>query len=328
MELIERYIHEVTRRIAKKNRQDIAMELRSTIDDMLPENYSENEVKEVLQELGDPAQLANQYEDKKQYLIGTEYYDRYISVLKVVALPIVVIIFLSEWIGGMVVSNGEIQVADSMIQTFGSIIITTLNSLAQLFFWITLIFVCIERYVKTKGSFIKSSEWNPETLEMSMKPAEKQIKKREVFWSLFWTMLWTVILLSAGRYIGFHHVSNESHVFYPLFNQDVLMGYAPIIITVAVLSIGLAIYKLVKEEWTNFLVGVNVVDHLLFIALLCFMVSNPNLFNQQFIDYLSNSVGIHPNDWLKIVWGMVGLTILSHIWEVVESWRASQATSK
>lgn len=322
MDLIERYIQEVTRRIAKKSRQDIAMELRSTIDDMLPEDYSENEVKEVLQELGDPAQLANQYEDKKQYLIGTEYYDRYISVLKIVALPIVVIIFLTEWIGGMVVSNGEIQVADSMIQTFGSIIITTLNSLAQLFFWITLIFVCIERYVKTKDNSMKSSKWNPEALKISMIPAEKQIKKRDVFWSLFWTLLWAVILLSAGRYIGFHRSSNESNIFYPLFNQDVLINYAPMIIAVTVLSIGLAIYKLVKEEWTNLLVGLNVVDHIFFIVLLCFMVSNPNLFNPQFIA----SVGLHPDAWLKIVWITVGLTILTHIWEAVNSWKASQAT--
>lgn len=328
MNLIERYIQEVTRRIAKKSRQDIAMELRSTIDDMLPENYSENEVKEVLQELGDPAQLANQYEDKKQYLIGTEYYDRYINVLKVVALPIAVIIFLSEWIGGMVVSNGEIQLADSMIQSFGSIIITALNILAQLFLWITLIFVCIERYAKTKDSSKTNSKWDPEDLKMSLISAEKQIKKRDIFWSLFWTILWTVILLSAGRYIGLHHVSNESYVFYPLFNQDVLMGYAPLIIAVAVLSIGLAIYKLIKEEWTNFLVGVNIVDHLLFIALLCLMVSNPNLFNPQFVDFLSQSVGIHPDDWLKIVWGTVGLTFLSPIWDIVESWKASQATSK
>jgi hypothetical protein len=107
-----------------------------------------------------------------------------------------------------------------------------------------------------------------------------------------------------------------------------LCSTIPFAEAVAVISMGLAIYKLVKEEWTNFLVGINVVDHLLFKVLLCFMVSNPNLFNQQFIDFLSNSVGIHPNDWLKIVLGTVGLTILTHIWDVVESWKASQATSK
>ena len=44
MKLIEVYIQEVTRRIPEKNREDIALELRSTIEDMLPGDYSEEDV--------------------------------------------------------------------------------------------------------------------------------------------------------------------------------------------------------------------------------------------------------------------------------------------
>lgn len=39
MNLIEVYIHEVVRRLPEKNRQDIALELKSTVEDMLPEDY-------------------------------------------------------------------------------------------------------------------------------------------------------------------------------------------------------------------------------------------------------------------------------------------------
>lgn len=35
MNLIEMYIQEVTRRLPEKNREDITLELRSTIEDML-----------------------------------------------------------------------------------------------------------------------------------------------------------------------------------------------------------------------------------------------------------------------------------------------------
>lgn len=41
MKLIEIYIHEVTRRLPEQNREDIALELRSTIEDMLPDDYDE-----------------------------------------------------------------------------------------------------------------------------------------------------------------------------------------------------------------------------------------------------------------------------------------------
>lgn len=50
MNLIEVYIQEVTRRLPEKSREDIALELRSTIEDMLPDadDYNEEDVKLVL----------------------------------------------------------------------------------------------------------------------------------------------------------------------------------------------------------------------------------------------------------------------------------------
>lgn len=57
MNLIEVYIREVTRRLPEKNCEDIALELRSTIADMLPEHYGEEEVKNVLGKLGSPVKL-------------------------------------------------------------------------------------------------------------------------------------------------------------------------------------------------------------------------------------------------------------------------------
>lgn len=40
MNLIDLYIQEVAKRLPEKNREDITLELRSTIDDMLPEDYN------------------------------------------------------------------------------------------------------------------------------------------------------------------------------------------------------------------------------------------------------------------------------------------------
>ena len=61
MNLIEIYIQEVTRRLPEKNREDIALELRSTIEDMLPDDYTEEDVKVVLEKLGNPVTLASGY---------------------------------------------------------------------------------------------------------------------------------------------------------------------------------------------------------------------------------------------------------------------------
>lgn len=51
MSLIDSYIHEVSKRLHKNKREDIKLELKATIEDMLPESYSESDVKDVLQNL-------------------------------------------------------------------------------------------------------------------------------------------------------------------------------------------------------------------------------------------------------------------------------------
>lgn len=61
MKLMEIYIQEVTRRLSEKSRDDIVLELRSTIEDMLPADYTEQDAKVVLEKLGNPAILASGY---------------------------------------------------------------------------------------------------------------------------------------------------------------------------------------------------------------------------------------------------------------------------
>lgn len=91
-ELIERYIYAVTRHMKKDEREDVAKELQSIIEDMLLERCSEEEpneatVKDVLNELGNPSDLYEKYSvDGKDYLIGAPYYGVYKSVMRTVLL--------------------------------------------------------------------------------------------------------------------------------------------------------------------------------------------------------------------------------------------------
>ena len=45
--LIERYVHDVARRLPEKDREDVKKELRANIYDMLPEGASEEAIKKV-----------------------------------------------------------------------------------------------------------------------------------------------------------------------------------------------------------------------------------------------------------------------------------------
>ena len=82
-DLIERYIYAATKRLPRKNPEDVAMELRGLIDDMLMERCgdetpTEKDIRVVLTEIGSPMEVYAKYdEDADKCLIGQPYYSTY-----------------------------------------------------------------------------------------------------------------------------------------------------------------------------------------------------------------------------------------------------------
>jgi hypothetical protein len=134
MELIELYIQEVTRRLPEKNRADIALELQSTIEDMLPDDHTEQDVKAVLLKLGDPVTLAGGYRDRPMHLIGPRYYDVYISLLKMI-LPIAAVISLIALVGDNPFRDTGNTVMEAILKIIGKGISSIISTGIQVFFW-------------------------------------------------------------------------------------------------------------------------------------------------------------------------------------------------
>ena len=84
-ELMQRYIYQVVRRLAKDQREETARELEELITDMAEQKGME----EALKELGDPAVFAGKYREEPAWVIGPEYSEDYRWLLKIVlaALP-------------------------------------------------------------------------------------------------------------------------------------------------------------------------------------------------------------------------------------------------
>lgn len=89
-DLVERYIYAATKRMPQKQRDDVSMELRGLIEDMLTERCcgltpSEKDIRVVLTELGTPQELYAKYdEDADKCLIGQPYYSTYKFVMGIV----------------------------------------------------------------------------------------------------------------------------------------------------------------------------------------------------------------------------------------------------
>ena len=311
MELIELYIQEVTRRLPEKNREDIGLELQSTIADMLPENHTEQDVKAVLLKLGDPVTLASGYRDRPMHLIGPRYYDVYISLLKMI-LPIAAVISLIALIGDNPFRDTENTVVDAILKIIGKGIAGIISTSIQVFFWLTLSFAIVERLdpSKDQSPLTKDSKpWTPENLKDIPNISKiKAVPMIEVFASLLGLSVFAALYFNAENLLGVYEKRNGSLIFVtPSFNQDVLNSYWMLVSCVFIIGVLLAIYKLFLRQWTLKLAIFHAIYQLLSTLTFIIIISNPNLLNPEFIAYQKTLFSI--DDWkTSIYWGLIIIT--------------------
>ena len=114
-DLMERYSYQVVRRLPRDQREEIRLELQELIEDMWEQS---GEMKEVLQELGDPAEFAKKYRGEESCLIGPDYYDTYLWFVKVVLLcsliPVAIISLAETFYQGF--SGAKLQTTGDWIR--------------------------------------------------------------------------------------------------------------------------------------------------------------------------------------------------------------------
>ncbi|MFJ7726705.1 HAAS signaling domain-containing protein [Neobacillus sp. NPDC097160] len=336
LNLIEVYIYEVTKRLPVKSRDDIALELRSTIEDMLPENYSEVDVKDALTKLGNPAVLAASYHDKPIYLIGPNLYDNYILTMKrVIPWAILISIFIHIF-ENIVFFSGKEAILSVAINTIGILIGNVINVLIQVFFWITIVFAVVERVGISNPDLPhnkKCKKWTPEDLKNAeIIPKKKAISKADVVFSFIWTAIWAIAYFNADHLVGIYRSmdgnGNGLQFVMPIFNQDTLLSYWPIVLIFIVLELALIVYKWNAAQWTMKLVIVNAIIHVLSVIAFIVIASNPHLLNDAIIPHTAellettSSTVANSLDW---IWRLIVATfVVTTLFEIFDSYRKAR----
>lgn len=333
MKLIDIYIQEVTRRLPEKNQADIALELRSTIEDMLPENYTEEEVKEALEKLGSPVALASGYLDRPMYLIGPRYFDVYVTLLKII-LPIAAAIALIVTTSENIFSySAEDVLINSIITIIGNGIWTILNTALQAFFWITLVFAILERTEITNDqSPLTSSlkKWTPDDLNnIPSILKEKKISKHSIFGSLLAIGIFTAVYFNAVRLLGvYEQIDGKLRLIVPTFNQDVLQSYWLIVLISIAVEIILVCYKFIVGQWTMNVAVMNLVRNLVSTTVFIIIFSNTNLINPAFFKYLENLFHIPIEIGTPSLFVLIFLVVLFAILDVIQGFRKATIKSR
>lgn len=143
-DLVERYIYAVTKRLNRKQREDVAQELRGLIDDLLTERCGsrtpeEKDVRVVLTELGTPQELYEKYDENAvQCLIGQPYYSTYKFVMGIVLGSVAIGATVATLISQVIEPQG-------WLPAFGEYISILWNSLLSAFAIVTVLFAFFYR---------------------------------------------------------------------------------------------------------------------------------------------------------------------------------------
>ncbi len=175
MELINRYVYQVGRRLPQKVRGDVEQELRSLLLDALEERvasrpeaegvfadaeYNEADQVAVLEEFGPPAQMAAKYQPVPRYIVGPKMYEIYLIVIAVIAGAGLLASIVTTVVSGLFdVSSGieTLEVIGRAFSIFFNIFISGVGS-------VTLVFAILERVVPDVEINIDDEAWDPRQL--------------------------------------------------------------------------------------------------------------------------------------------------------------------
>lgn len=276
-DLVERYIYAVTRRLIRKQREDVAQELRGLVDDMLTERCgnltpTEKDVRVVLTELGTPQELYAQYDvDADKCLIGQPYYSTYLFVLKIVLLSVA---------AGLTISNLILQIMEpqGFFEGITSWFAYLWDGLIGSFAFVTLLFAFFYR----KGVRI-NEPFNFDDLPPVPKKSEL-IPKWECIAGIVFMILFVVIFLVAPQILCIG-VTDHRGGYVPVFDVEKLRGTWYIIISFAVCGIIRETVQLTEGRYNNKVMVTALVTNLVSAVLVIWWLVGFSLIN---IDFLGN----------------------------------------
>lgn len=229
-DMIECYIYAVAKRMPRKQQEDVTLELKGLIEDMLLERCggeqpTEKDIRVVLTELGSPYELYARYnEDGDNCLIGQPHYSIYKYVLKTMSIPFVIGLAVVGLISQIMEPVGFFEFLENWL---GIMLEGLLYGLAA----VTLVFAVMYH----KGMDMGESF---DLKDLAAVPQKKQrISRLDTGFNLVGLVVCAGILLIAPQCLG---IRNDTYGWITIFDLEVMAASS--------LAIGLGFLAVITGE--------------------------------------------------------------------------------
>ena len=248
MDLIERYVQEVARRLPRNQREDVARELRSSLEDSLEsragvaiDQVAEGPAVDFLLEFGSPQEVAASYRTGPDYLIGPTHYPSFLKTIKIaiaVLGGLIVLGLLADAAG----SSGDIgELARIGAQAISDIQGGFLAILGLVVF----VFAIIERTSQPKWG--ARDDWHPRDLPPVTEDAD-QVDRTGTIVGLVLSGIALVLLNLYPEWLQVRVFSNGDEFTYPVLGT-VLRAEVVIFNVYLVLGVIFSIILLLRARW-------------------------------------------------------------------------------
>lgn len=304
MELIDRYIYAVIRKLPRNQRQEVDTNLRKLIDERLKEedyfdNPNEVKLKETLLSLDSPSKMADNYRQTKAFPFSSAFFESYIRTLKIVFFAMFVVITVAHAIPYFI---EPVSIFQSLYHYLGSLV----NISIQVFLLVTAIFFVLDY----RGKRVNDSgdvTWQLKDLPPLPTP-KGLISKGEAIAGIVFSVVFLIIVAFFTYLLGIPIILDGQLVsFIPLLNVKAAASFLPLILLVIGLGIVKDILKIKIGKWTKFLALWNLLINLISVIIIVFVVSSPSFWNPNFILDLSQSGMLDPQGDIFFV--------ITQIWE-------------
>ncbi|RLL41988.1 hypothetical protein D8M04_15480 [Oceanobacillus piezotolerans] len=325
MELIERYIYAVIQKLPQSQREEISIELRGLIQDMLEERVegrkpTDRDVEEVLQELGNPKNLAGQYRESKNYLIGPELYDSFILVLKVVMITLSIVLAI-EFVVQIIIEPM------SILEHFIDLIVTVVTVIPTAFGWTAIWFALAEHFSEINPKDLKmEKEWKPSDLP-PIPDTKGQIKRTDPIAGIIFYVFLIALFSFSTNYFGVWIFRDGYRGAIPFLNPEANNIFLLFIILILGFGIIKESLKLVYRKWNVQLVVFTAILNVVSFLVVMLMISEPEFWNPTFMNELVQygvlSEGTEAYQTVHTIWNQSTRWILVFmaiglIWEIVD----------
>ncbi|MCX4473241.1 permease prefix domain 1-containing protein [Micromonospora sp. NBC_01655] len=295
--LTDRYLAATLRAVPTPRREEIATELRGSIEDMIEGRTGAGQdaataEREVLNELGNPDRLAARYADRRLQLIGPTYYLHWQRLLRLLLSFVPALV-------GTLVGLARAAAGDGPTTAITSGFTTAFDVAIQIAFWVTLVFAIVERVDPS----LKLPAWTVDQLPEV--PAKRDMTLTDIAASV-------ALLLFTAAFLPWQHfwswVKDTDGERIPLLDPVLWRSWLPVLIAVLLAGVAFELVRYRVGRWTWPLVTVKAALDLAFSVPVVWLLVDDRLLNPALVERFA---------WLQDEGNRQSITVIAIITAVV-----------